>query len=225
MVQEQAIYLANEDGSGIRKTLSFERVPSFTDWTFFPVPIPLPDGSGFRVVIPTSHPENIPAEPSTLWEIPNTGASVPIYSYIQNGNLYYAISPDGKAVTYYDGSGHICVHTEGISMENCDGEKNSHFFVNWSPDNRRYISCMVSGLSSSGTDIYTFSLAEINFQPVPIQTSLWMLWIDSEQYLYVTEELDLYLGSLLDNQVKIDKGIVRMGLDSPKWTWQFDYSY
>ena len=225
LVQPEAIYLANTDGSGERKVLSFAHVYTMDELDFFPVVVPLPDGSGFRVVIPAQNSSNQPTELSKLWEIPISGEAVMIHSFDQRGFPFFQLSPDGRAIgyTYADASdvSHTCIYRQGVAQDACPTDpKDIAGFVNWSTDSTKFV--IYSPLASAPAGV-AFSIEAANAAPVQADASAVMQWVDANRYLYVGEDHNLSLVSLDGTQSKLDKGI------SPEnsrswWGWQFDFS-
>ena len=234
LVQPEAINLVNADGGGLRKALTFDPVDMYSDAAppYFPAVVTLPDGSGFRMIIPAQNWLQDLSEQAKLWDIPVTGNPVLVFSFTTNDLPYNmlssnnSLSPDGKAVWYsvvYTGgtvfTSRVCLYRQDGGPEKCFNHDGEFKFCNWSLDSSKFIYYYVSQREPG------FYLGDAtNGNSSLIVTTSLMAWVDNNRYLFVNEDGNLYLASLDGTQAKIDKGISKVS-GNGNWSQQFGFSY
>jgi hypothetical protein len=231
MAQSEAIYLASIDGTGARKVLSFDYIYTGSDWYAIPVAVSLPDGNGFRMVLPMHGTTEHSYKSTEFWNIPLEGDATLIYSFAESGNYsryavgYRNLSPNGENFVYAnyesDKNTQLCIHRNGSSSDDCWFQQGSNgSFVKWTPDNTHFVTF---DYDENRTE--NFYMNDGYGNTTKINTSHLMSWISMNRYLFVDREYNLYLGTSQENPIKIDKGIIQKVDKVDIWAWQFDFSY
>jgi hypothetical protein len=226
LVQPTAIYLADTEGSGIRKALSFELVNTGSEWLYFPVAVSLQDGSGFRVLIPPHGSPGGTRKPNELWEVPNSGQASLLYSIDDTWFVGFRyLSPNAESIVYtkfdFKSSSQICVHRNGNTSDDCWSQKGVNGgFIGWAPDSIRYVTSDYNEEQAEN-----FYLTDDLGNSIPINASHLMYWVDTNRYIYVDTDLNLYITSVDGDPYRIDKGIPQKAGKVDIWTWQFDFSH
>jgi len=217
VIKPDSISLANVDGSEWRTALPFERVFTYSEWFFIPIVTPLPDASGFRVIIPAHDPLGNPGELSELWELPLKGQPVLLHTFLQNGFSLRALSPSGNSMAYSkkDASGNssLCSYQHNVAQETCIPKVGEQVYADaWSLNDSKYNYQTIDKVLTGSdyvyeTTRYIMSATESNGLAVKIDGYVWFEWVNPEQYLYIDEEWNLRLATLGDSSFLIHNGV------------------
>jgi hypothetical protein len=82
-----SISLVHTDGTNRREVLTYPMVATYSEYSFYAMPIWAADSSSLRVAIPPADPLGEPRQPTTLWTIPSMEISP-----LKNGSIMAAPS-------------------------------------------------------------------------------------------------------------------------------------
>ena len=220
VARPDSISIANVDGSDWRNALSFEQVVGSDNWTFIPVLVPLPDGSGFRLVVPAHDSLSDPDELSEFWHIPLHEESELLYTFqIASGIPYKTLSPSGNSIVFSkrdpNGSYILCVYHYDTVQETCVPKPGPEelFTSNWALDDSKYnFETLGWVLDNNGSSVYdaTYYISAVarpNEAPVEIDAYVWLAWVNPDQYLYIDEEWNLQLATFGGSTNLIHNGV------------------
>jgi len=197
VAREDSISLANVDGTGWRVALPFERVRTYSNWVFIPTVVPLPDGNGFRVIIPAYHPDPMDNsdELSKLWNISSVGEPELLHTFSQAG--FPVLSPNGNLIVFSKedaiGVVSLCLYRHNLLTETCAPKTDEQIYLDhWAPDDSKYNYKALNQVPN----YYLSSSTEPNSPPIQTEGYIWLTWINPNQYLFIDEEWNLQLATL-----------------------------
>lgn len=207
------ISLVHTDGANRREVLTYPMVSTYSEYSFYAIPIWAADSSSLRVAIPPADPLGDPRQPTTLWTIPLDGNSASQIGSIMAAPFSGAensISPDLSHVAYASEVGDLAQNLRDFHLADPTGANQvtllSNQFVafsSWAPDSQHFI--IVAGEPAS------VQLGDLqnNFQPITENSDVvaYVTWVNANQVLYakgVGDNWELLLGELDGNSQVID---------------------
>ncbi len=198
LAQTERINVVNADGSGLVTALEFPLVKTYSDWSYIPQVVWLPDSTGFYTVIPAS---DIAADPAQKSRFLYVNAASPITAQLAEFNGASVrvskplISPDGSKVAYTVQNGTtLDVHV--IDASTADMTVASHPNAGliglwaWSPDSEHFAYWM--------SDPALPLTAGPNLPSAPLVDSISpysLTWVTADAFLYFRDG-ELRLGQI-----------------------------
>ncbi len=219
VAQSESISLANVDGTNWRTALTFRHVSTYSEWSFIPTIVPLPNGNGFRTIIPVFHidPMDNSDEPSKLLDIPLVGEPVLLYSFPLRGYSHRILSPDGNSIVFSikdaKGTYSLCVYHHNVAQETCTTKADREVFANnWASDESKYTFQTINKILVESnyvfeTTYYVASEVEPNNPPVEIDSYVWLTWVSPDQYVYIDQDWNLRLATFNGSSIQIHNGV------------------
>lgn len=213
IISPTTISLVNSDGSNRREVLTYDLVSTYSEYSYYALPIWAADSSSLRVVIPPADPLGMPQQATTLWSIPTDGNSAIQLGSIMVapfGSVENAFSPDFSHVIYTS----IPMESEQKQLELHLAEpsgandvlltSNQYVaFYGWVPDSQHYVIYI-------GEPI-TIQLGDLNknFRPLIEDTNGVgnVTWVSSNEFLFIKGGdgfWELHLGALEGENSLID---------------------
>jgi hypothetical protein len=184
--------LANLDGSNRRPAaLSFEMVLTFSEYMLYPPLVWAADSSSLWAAIPPHDAMAIPAQPTSVWNIPADGSPAVRTAEFNVAPLLgfeLPISPDTQRMAYLAEIGAAPDTQLELHLRTLDGSVDETIhttqfmdFLSWSPDGRQYAVNVGNELTLYiGTVGGSFAPAP--GAPVGVSS---LDWLDPEQYVYL----------------------------------------
>jgi len=219
VARSEAVSLANVDGTNWRTALTFRHVSTYSEWGFIPTIVPLPNGNGFRTIIPVFHvdPMDNSDEPSKLWDIPLAGEPVLLHSFLlASGIPHKTLSPSGKIVfSIKDANSNysLCLYQPDVARETCIPKADREVYANnWASDESKYTfqasnKILVESDYVFETTYYVASAVEPNNPPVEIDPYVWLTWVNPDQYVYIDQDWNLRLATFNGPSIQIHNGV------------------
>jgi len=209
LAQPDKIIFLEVTGAFWNVALTFPNIMTYSEWTYVPEVVWLPDSSGVRVVIPASDPLGDPTAVTTVWNVPISGAATVLDTFIAAPAFASApvISPDGSEVLYLVENG----SDNNLQVRQIGGLDTGYTFaaagqigiVNWSPDSTRFIYWLPQPsntyIAAVGVIAYNVSDSSPNASSV--------LWIDNNRVIYVGDSGELRYRLVEGASGLIDTGV------------------
>ena len=150
--------------------------------------------------------------PAEFWELPITGEPVLLYTYSQIGFPYRTLSSSGNSIAYTklndDNSYSICLYQYLTKQDDCTSMAGEQIYTrNWSPDDEKYNFDIFNTILGDDSIHYesTYYIGSI-FEPASLANEIdayvWLAWIDSDHYIYLSEDWDLVLATSNGSNIK-----------------------
>lgn len=208
-----SISLVHTDGTNRREVLTYPMVATYSEYSFYAMPIWAADSSSLRVAIPPADPLGEPRQPTTLWTIPIDGNPASQIGSIMAAPFSGAencISPDLSHLAYASEVGDPAENLRDFHLADTTGANqvtllnNQHIaFSSWAPDSQHFI--IIAGEPSSVLlgDLHN------NFQPITENSDVvaYVTWVNTSQVLFakgVGDNWELRLGELDGNSQVLD---------------------
>lgn len=197
LVHPGQIDLCNADGSDLRReALTYQRVITYSEYSFRPFPAWAQDSRSLRVAIPPQDPLGADNQLTGLWMVPVDGspavqlaeiAAAP-FDWMEN-----AFSPGLDRIAFVRTVGAPEENLRELYLARMDGSGDTVFaagesltFLHWTPDGERFV-YQVNGGESRG--LYLGSAAGgstvITSAPETVQQ---MRWVDSSRFIYLQKK-------------------------------------
>lgn len=202
------INVVNADGSGLKTVFTFPQVMTYSEFNYIPEIVWLPDGSGFKTVIPAPDQRANPSARTHLMFISADGKIVARLAEFTASPAFLNrpfISPDGSKVVYTKTQGaNLELHI--IDASTADKTYFSHAadtfgVLGWSPDSAHvvYWADDRSALWLGPQQGEAIALSDVpNVEEI--------IWVDAQHYFFVAHVYELRFRKLGQPSVLIDDG-------------------
>lgn len=187
LVRPTSIGFVNVDGSDYRaQGIEYPSVITYSEYSFYPLPVWSPDGSGVLAAIPAEDPFVTPRS-GTLWRVPADGISPGEGSGLSGdlfrpqGNLPI-IAPTLSHLAYLRETDEAGVVELVIAETTGEGivayDAGSIQWMGWAPGGERFV------YSKNGSS--TLWLGELDQSPQPLLEGMRLRWVSEEAFLFLT---------------------------------------
>lgn len=208
------INVVNADGTGLKTVFAFPAVMMYSESSYIPDALWLPDGSGFKTVIPAQDQLGNPSAPTRFMFIPaDGGQAAQLAEFVASPAFANppVISPDGAKVLYTKAQGaNLELHIIDASTADqmyfrhaadtfgiLGWASDSIHVVYWLDDSRR------AWLGPQEND--AIPLSDVTFAAN-------IAWVDSQRYLFLNES-ELRLRRLGQPSILIDDNLSESAFD------------
>jgi hypothetical protein len=203
--QPDKIIYMEVSGAYWNVALTFANVLTYSEWSYYPEIVWLPDSSGVRVVIPAADPLGDPTQPSTFWNVPVSGTPSILTTFVAAPAFasFPYISPDSNVVLYQaENPGGVEIHSirsDGMDTFYTSYPSGTVEIEGWTPDSVHF---MVHHLP---TQINIMAAGE---DQVLGDTSVVskVKWIDSSRFLFLNG-VELRISTIGSASSPIDTGV------------------
>lgn len=203
--QPDKIIFMEVSGTFWNVALTFPNVLTYSEWSYYPEIVWLPDSSGVRVAIPAADPLGDPSQPSTFWNVPVSGSPSILTTFIAAPAFasFPYISPDASAVLY------TAENPSGVEIHSIRSDGTDTLYTSypsgtieiegWTPDSVHF---MVHHLP---TQINIMAVGEdLVLGDTPIVSKV--IWIDSSRFIFINGT-ELRISTLGSASSPIDTGV------------------
>jgi hypothetical protein len=208
LLQSQKINTANADGTNLKTVFTFPLVLLYSEQSYIPQIVWMPDSSGFKTVIPAEDGMNRPSDPARFYYISADGGPAAQLAEFVAWPAFQDrpyISPDGSKVLYVKPQGaNIELHV--IDASTADQmyfwhAANSFGLRGWAPDSVGVVYWIDDTRrtwlgSQAGTAV---PLSDVTFADN-------VTWVGANRYLFMNES-ELRIRSLGHPSIVIDTGV------------------
>ncbi|MGC1376356.1 MAG: hypothetical protein WA821_09040 [Anaerolineales bacterium] len=209
------INVVNADGAGLKTVFTFPPVMMYSEFNYIPDVVWLPDGSGFKTVIPAQDPLGNPSSPTRFMFIPADGGPAAQLAEFVASPAFSSrpvISPDGARVLYTKTRGtNLELHI--IDASTADQMYFSHAadtfgILGWAPDSTHVLywlddrNLVWLGPQQSDAILLSDAPGADNFA-----------WVDTHSYLFVAHAWELRFCVLGQPSILIDDGLSDSAFD------------
>lgn len=197
------INVVNADGSDLKTVFSFQAVSMDGGLAYIPEIVWLPDGSGFKTVIPS------PAAQTRFMFISANGAIVAQLAAF-DASLAFAnrpfISPDGSKVVYTKAHG-ADLELHIIDASTADEMYFSHTaqtfgILGWTPDSARIVYW-----ADARNQLWLGPQADKAVRLGDVPDVKDVRWVDAQHYLFVAHASELRFAALGQPSILVDEGL------------------
>jgi hypothetical protein len=210
LAQPDKIIFKDVAGTFRSIALTFPNILTYSEWSYVPEVVWLSDSSGVRVVIPASDPLADPTQPSTFWNVPVSGSSSVLTTFVAAPAFasFPYISPDGELVLYMaeipDGLDLHTIRSDGTDTFYSSFAIGGVELVGWTPDSVHFMFWRVP------TQVSIMAVGEdLALGDTPVVTDV--KWIGSARYLFLNTN-ELRIGILGEASSMIDAGVTDYNL-------------
>lgn len=148
IVTPENISFVNADGSNRREMLTYPVIYTYSEYSYYPTPLWMPDSSAALVAIPPQDSLGNPNDPTALWNLPADGSPVSLVRNVITAPAFLSrvsFSPDGKYFAYLVSIGEETSNLRDLHIAALDGasdtvyQTGSLWFSGWSPNAARFI--------------------------------------------------------------------------------------
>ena len=197
------INVVNADGTGLKTVFSFQPIKMKDASFYIPEIVWLPDGSGFKTVLPGSDS----AAQTRFMFISSDGAIVAKLAEF-NASLVFVshpfISPDGSRVLYTKTHGtdlELHVIDAGTADKTYFSRAADTFKIfGWAPDSRSFL-CGMDGSTWLVSQVGT--VTELS----DVSDARHLVWVDAQRFLFVAHDSSLRFRRLLQPSIVLDDGL------------------
>ncbi len=208
LARNDKINVVNSNGSDLKTVFTFPSVMMYSEVSYIPQVAWLPDGSGFKTVIPAQDQLANPSAPTRFMFIPVDGSQAAQLAEFVAGPAFANrpyISPDGSKVLY--------VKQQGANLElhviDAGTADRAYFWyparnfgiLGWAPDS--------IGVIYWVDDTRRTWLGSLDNPAVPLSDVGFadrVTWLDTKSYLFINEN-ELRIRSIGQPSVLIDSGV------------------
>ncbi len=208
LTRSDKINLVNADGSGLKTVFTFPLVMMYSEVSYTPQVVWLPDASGFKTVIPASDALGNPAAPTRFMFVPADGSQAAQLAEFVAAPAFADrpyISPDGAKVLYAKPQGaNLELHV--IDASTADQmvfwyAADKFGILGWAPDSVHFIYWI--------DDTRRTWLGSLGAQGIPLSDVSFasnVTWLDAKRYLFMNET-ELRIRTLGQPSILIEAGV------------------
>jgi hypothetical protein len=206
LVQPTKIIFMAVDGSFYTEALTFLPVLTYSEWSYFPEVVWLPDSSGVRLAVPASDPLADPTAVSTFWNVPVSGSPSVLATFVAVPAFanFPFVSPNGENVLYLaETSGMAQIHSinsAGLDTFYVWYDPGTVGVTGWAPDSVHF-TFWNPGPAQAG-----YGSIDTNMSLADSTVVRSVRWIDNNRFFYLTDT-DLRLKVMGTASVAIDVAV------------------
>jgi len=183
LVRPDSIGVVGADGSDPHlRSLSFLPVITYSEYSYYPVPVWSPDASLLRVVIPSQDPF-APRTGGDVWNVPADG-SPPTHVRELSGDLFRPqaaaalVSPDLAWLAFTRSGGSQLILTLLVDGAETVYDRGTIQWTGWAPDSRHFVYSTEGGAA--------LQLGLLGSPPSPLAAGIGLRWLDGDTFMYLS---------------------------------------
>jgi hypothetical protein len=202
------INVVNADGTGLKTVFTFPSVMMYSEMSYIPDVVWLPDGSGFKTVIPAQNQLENPSAPTRFMFILADGSlAAKLAEFVASPAFANrpVISPDGAKVLYTKAQGaNLELHIIDASTADqiyLSHEANKFGILGWTPDSTHVVYWLDDPRRTwlGPQESPALALSDVTFADH-------LIWIDSKHFLFLNGS-ELRLRTLGQPSILIDSNL------------------
>ena len=183
LVRPDSIGVVGADGSDPHlRSLTFLPVITYSEYSYYPLPVWSPDSSLLRVALPNPDPFATRTG-GDVWNIPADG-SPPTHVRELSGDFFRPqaaaalVSPDLAWLAFTRGGGSQLILTLLVDGAETVYDRGTIQWTGWAPDSRHFIYSREGGAA--------LQLGELGSPPSPLAAGIGLRWLDGDTFLYLS---------------------------------------